>query len=105
MRILLVEDEPRIAEAMRRVLAAEHYSVDVAGDGLDALELADQATFDVIILDRLLPRLDGVGVLQEVRTLIHRHEQAWMSALSTDELRGYIELLHRIQDSVTESSG
>ena len=68
LRILLVEDEPRIAEAMRRVLAAEHYSVDVAGDGLDALELADQATFDVIILDRLLPRLDGVGVLKALRS-------------------------------------
>lgn len=68
LRILLVEDEPRIAEAMRRVLAAEHYSVDVAGDGLDALDLADQATFDVIILDRLLPRLDGVGVLRALRS-------------------------------------
>lgn len=68
LRILLVEDEPRIAEAMRRVLAAEHYSVDVGGDGLEALELADQGTYDVIILDRLLPRLDGVGVLRALRS-------------------------------------
>lgn len=68
LHILLVEDEPRIAEAMRRVLAAEHFSVDVAQDGLEALELADQAAYDVIILDRLLPRLDGVGVLKALRS-------------------------------------
>ena len=68
MRILLVEDEPRIAEAMRRVLVAEHFSVEVTGDGLAALEFADQGTFDVIILDRLLPRLDGIGVLKALRS-------------------------------------
>jgi len=68
LRILLVEDEPRIAEAMRRVLAAEHYSVDLAADGIAALECADESTFDVIILDRLLPRLDGVGVLKALRS-------------------------------------
>ncbi len=43
----------------------------------------------------------GVGVLQEVRTLVHRHEQTWMSALSTAELRTYIELLRRIQDTIS----
>jgi DNA-binding response OmpR family regulator len=68
LRILLVEDEPRIAEAMRRVLVAEHYSVDVGDDGLNALELADENTYDVVILDRLLPRLDGIGVLKALRS-------------------------------------
>ena len=63
--MLLVEDEPRIADAMRRVLAAEHYSVDVARDGWPRSALADQGTYDVILLDRLLPRLDGVGVLSD----------------------------------------
>lgn len=42
----------------------------------------------------------GLDVLQELRTLVHRNEKDWMSVLSDAELRGYIELLHRIQDSV-----
>jgi len=41
----------------------------------------------------------GLDVLQALRTLVHRHEKAWMSVLSDDELRTYIGLLHRIQDS------
>jgi MarR family 2-MHQ and catechol resistance regulon transcriptional repressor len=42
---------------------------------------------------------DGLAAVQEVRTLIHRNEKRWMSALSDDELRTYVALLHRIQDS------
>src|SRR5262245_28283009 len=68
LRILLVEDEPRIAEAMRRVLAAEHYTVDVASDGFAALDLAEQSAYDVIVLDRVLPRLDGLGVIRALRS-------------------------------------
>ena len=44
---------------------------------------------------------DGLVVLQALRTLIHRHEQSWMSSFSEDELGAYIATLHRIQDSVT----
>lgn len=44
----------------------------------------------------------GLTILQELRTLIHRHEKAWMSALSEDDLRGYIARLHQIQDSLDE---
>ncbi len=47
----------------------------------------------------------GISVLGEVRTLIHKHEQAWMSPLSTAELRAYIEVLHRIQDSIDAAEG
>jgi len=42
---------------------------------------------------------EGLDVLQRVRTLVHRNEKAWMSVLSDDELRAYIGLLHRLQDS------
>lgn len=42
----------------------------------------------------------GLSVLQELRTLVHRNEKAWLGTLSDDELRSYIELLHRIQDGV-----
>ena len=50
------------------------------------------------VLVELTP--DGRRVVQEVRTLIHRKEKAWMSSLSDAELRAYIELMHRIQDGV-----
>jgi DNA-binding MarR family transcriptional regulator len=46
---------------------------------------------------------EGLTVLQEVRTIVHRNERAWMAVLSPGELREYIDLLHRIQDSVTSS--
>jgi DNA-binding MarR family transcriptional regulator len=45
----------------------------------------------------------GLAVVQELRTLVHRHEKAWMSSLSEPELRSYIEQLHRIQDSLAPS--
>lgn len=45
----------------------------------------------------------GLSVLQEVRTLVHRNERVWMSVLSDEELRNYIELLHRIQDGVDQT--
>ena len=45
----------------------------------------------------------GLTVLQELRTLIHRHEKRWMSALSDEDLRGYIEQLHRIQDALADA--
>ena len=51
---------------------------------------------------------DGLGVVQALRTLVHRHEKAWMGTFSDAELRAYIEQLHRIQDSVastTEDAG
>jgi DNA-binding response OmpR family regulator len=68
MRILLVEDEPKMADAIRRILVAEHYAVDVTGDGLEALGFADQREYDVIVLDRLLPGLEGVGVVRALRS-------------------------------------
>jgi two-component system OmpR family response regulator len=67
MRVLIVEDERKIAEAIRRVLAAERYSADVAEDGVAALTLAGQGPYDVIVLDRMLPDLDGIEVLRLLR--------------------------------------
>jgi DNA-binding MarR family transcriptional regulator len=46
---------------------------------------------------------DGLAVLQELRTLVHRHEKSWLGMFSEAELRGYIAVLHRIQDSVESS--
>lgn len=43
---------------------------------------------------------DGLAVLQELRTLVHRHEKVWLSVLTDEELRAYVDVLHRIQDGV-----
>lgn len=67
MRILLVEDEPKVSSFVARGLAAERYAVDVSADGREALELAETYPYDLIILDLMLPRLDGREVLQRVR--------------------------------------
>ena len=67
MHLLLVEDEPRMAELVRRVLVAEHHTVDVAQDAVTALGLAGSAGYDVLILDRGLPDLDGLELLRLLR--------------------------------------
>jgi len=67
MRILLVEDEPAIAQFIRQGLTEANYTVDVVGDGSDALDYALATEYDAIVLDILLPRLDGLQILQALR--------------------------------------
>jgi two-component system copper resistance phosphate regulon response regulator CusR len=67
MRILLVEDEPKVSGFVQRGLTAERYAVDVSADGRDGLEMAQTYPYDLIILDLMLPRLDGREVLQRLR--------------------------------------
>jgi len=66
-RILVVEDDPRLAATVERVLAAETYDVEVAGDGDDALRRARDRTFDLVVLDVMLPGLDGIAVCRRLR--------------------------------------
>lgn len=87
IRVLLIEDEPRMAEAIRRVLTAELFSVDVAHDGLDGLAFVDQHEYDVIVLDRLLPGLEGVGVVRALRTKGIATPVLMLTALSALEHR------------------
>jgi heavy metal response regulator len=68
MRILLVEDEERIAAFIRKGLKEELYAVDVACDGAEALDIALAAEYDLIILDVRLPIRDGISVCRELRT-------------------------------------
>lgn len=67
MRILVVEDEKKVAAFLHKGLAQESYSVDVANNGKRALELALSEPYDLVILDLLLPGLDGISVLREIR--------------------------------------
>jgi two-component system OmpR family response regulator len=67
MRILVVEDEPRLAETVRRGLGTEGWTVDVARDGVDGLWSACELPYDVIVLDIMLPGMHGYAVLEELR--------------------------------------
>jgi two-component system response regulator MprA len=66
-RILVVEDDPRLAATLDRVLAAEGYDVEVAGDGNEALRRARERPFDLVVLDIMLPGLDGIAVCKRLR--------------------------------------
>ena len=67
MRVLVVEDEKRLAAGLRNGLEAEGFAVDVVGDGTDGLWLARELPFDAIVLDILLPGLDGYRVCATLR--------------------------------------
>jgi len=67
MRILVIEDEPKTAKFLKKGLGEAGFVVDVAGDGLVGLELAQDVEFDLVILDVMLPSLDGWQVLTRLR--------------------------------------
>lgn len=67
MRVLIVEDDPSMARSLRRGLEAEGYAVDVASDGEEGLWSATENDFDVIVLDLMLPKLNGYQVVAEFR--------------------------------------
>ena len=67
MHILVVEDEQRLATLLRRVLAAERHVVDIASDGPTGLDLAASESYDLVILDLMLPGMDGLDVCRALR--------------------------------------
>ncbi len=87
MRVLVVEDEPRMGELIRRVLLAERHVVDLAEDGVRALALAKGGGYDVIVLDRMLPDLEGTEVLQLLRSRGDRTPVLLLTALGSVEQR------------------
>src|SRR2546423_15234366 len=67
-RVLVVEDDLRLASTLDRVLAAEGHDVEVAADGHDALHRARERPFDLVVLDIMLPGLDGISVCRRLRS-------------------------------------
>ena len=67
MRILVVEDEPKMASLLRRGLEQEGYSVDVSLDGVDGLHQTTENDYDAVVLDVMLPELDGIEVCRQMR--------------------------------------
>lgn len=68
MRILVVEDEHKIANSIKIGLEQENYAVDVAFDGTQGYDLAATEDYDLIILDRLLPEMDGITITKKLRS-------------------------------------
>ncbi len=67
MRVLIVEDEPKMAALLRRGLRAEGMAVDVTGHGEEALWMAGSTSYDAIVLDVMLPGIDGIEVCRRLR--------------------------------------
>lgn len=67
MRVLVVEDEKKVASFIKRGLEEENFSVDVAYDGEEGLDMASNNPYDVILMDLMLPKKDGLSVIRELR--------------------------------------
>lgn len=76
MRLLVIEDEVRLADFLKKGLAEAGYVVDVAHDGIDGLHLAVEGTYDLVILDVMLPGKDGFEVLGTLRKVKRAQQQA-----------------------------
>ncbi|MGC2182248.1 MAG: response regulator transcription factor [Terriglobales bacterium] len=115
MRILIVEDEPSMAELLRKGLEEEHHLVVAAFDGPAALEIASSTELDVILLDVMLPGMDGIEVARHLRTRNNQTPVVMLTARDSvpDIVRGldvgaddylikpfsFVELLARIRAS------
>ena len=67
MRLLLAEDELELCEALRVILKHNHYSVDAVHDGMEALDYILSGQYDGVVLDIMMPKMDGLTVLRKVR--------------------------------------
>jgi two-component system OmpR family response regulator len=83
MRLLLIEDELDLLRSLAQALREERYAVDTAADGADGLEKATSAEYDAIVLDAMLPGLDGWEVLRRLR---QTHRTAVLMLTARDQL-------------------
>jgi len=90
MRILLVEDEPKVAQVVQSELAEQQFASDVAVDGATAMHRIRATTYDLVILDVMLPDMDGFDLCRQVRTLGLKIPILMLSARSLveDRVRG-----------------
>ncbi|HWT65402.1 MAG TPA: response regulator transcription factor [Terracidiphilus sp.] len=93
MRVLVVEDEPRLAENIATALReGPGYAVDICHDGADALHLCTTVAFDLVVLDLMIPKIDGRHVLQSIRA---KHGQTPVLILTAiADTRSIIDLLN-----------
>ena len=121
MRILVVEDEPRLNELITRRLKDERYSVDSCLDGEEAQSCIDCAEYDAVVLDIMLPKVDGLAVLRSIRARNDKTPVLLLTARDSieDRVKGldtgaddylvkpfaFDELLARIRVMIRRASG
>ncbi|WP_424618530.1 response regulator transcription factor [Abiotrophia defectiva] len=82
MRILLAEDEQQLARVVMTALAHEGYQVDWAKDGQQAVQLAQQTVYDLMILDIMMPVMNGIEALKEIRASGHTNHVIMLTAMA-----------------------
>ena len=113
MRVLVIEDDRETAQFLRKALKESGHAADIAEDGETGLSLAQEGNYDVLIVDRMLPRLDGLSAIKELRAKGMRTPVLILSALGDvdDRVKGlraggddyltkpyaYSELLARVE--------
>ena len=113
MRVLVIEDDRETAQFLRKALKESGHAADIAEDGETGLSLAQEGNYDVLIVDRMLPRLDGLSAIKEMRAKGMRTPVLILSALGDvdDRVKGlraggddyltkpyaYSELLARVE--------
>lgn len=90
MRVLVVEDEPRMAALIRQGLEEEGYAVDVVGNGAEVFAWVESATYDMLLLDLMLPGMNGVEVCRRLRAKGYRMPILMLTARDTlpDKVKG-----------------
>ena len=90
MRILLVEDDELLAEALVKALTDQRYVIDVAADGQEGWEMVEAFAYDLLLLDVMLPKLNGIKLCQQLRRIGNRIPILLLTALdnSTDKVMG-----------------
>jgi two-component system, OmpR family, response regulator len=86
-QILVIDDEPKIVSFVSRALAGDGFGVDSAADGARGLALAARERYDLVVLDLLLPGLDGVNVLHKLRSRRPQQQVIVLSAVSEVEAK------------------
>ncbi len=91
MKILLIEDEPKTVQSLKQGLEENHYTVEVAYDGILARQLATRNTYQLIISDIIIPGINGIELCRELRSLDIQTPILMLTALSTtdDKLIGF----------------
>lgn len=85
MKILLIEDDLHTSDLLSATLSASHYAVDAIGDGVAGLEMASQWSYDLILLDILLPKLNGIDICRQLRNQGCRTPILMLTAKDTNE--------------------
>lgn len=90
MKVLIVEDEPKTAAFLKRGFAEEGFVADTAENGMDGMHLATTGSYDLVVLDVMMPKRDGWQVLEEIRKRDQNQSVIMLTALDsvTDRVRG-----------------